>query len=226
MISLNPTLHQYSEDGVVLPSVTQILHLAGLIDTSRHQPANAEFGRKVHEVTAALDRGDERVNDPDPRIGHRLVGWWLFRETQEFKVLEIEKVVGGRELGYAGTCDRIVEQNGGKWVVDLKTGSPCAWHQIQLAAYALAVGRPIRRMAVYLKPDCEVRFREFKAESDFEDFRKALRFVVDQQLEVARQAALPRHGFLLGEEILRLGGKDGLKAVNGGSRPLEIRVCR
>lgn len=178
MITFDAELHRYyAEDGTRLRSVTEILRLAGLVDATHHFPAKAAFGNRVHEACAGRDRGDMSADGLDPKVGYRLVAWWMYRETACIKVLEIEKVVGSKELGYAGTLDRVVELDGDKWVLDLKTGSPCPWHQLQLAAYALAYGRPMRRMAVYLKPDCEVRTREFIAESDYEEFLRALAFV-------------------------------------------------
>lgn len=177
MITFNAQLHQYSEDGVVLPSVSQVLRTAGLIDTRWQIPAAAAFGCRVHEATAAFDRGEKLFRDFDSSIGPYLVGWWMFRETQAMRVLEIEKIIGSISLGYAGTLDRLVEMDGERWVVDLKTGSSRPWHRLQLAAYAMAVGLPCRRMAVYLEGSCGARSREYSSSSDFEEFLAALQLV-------------------------------------------------
>lgn len=56
MVSFNATLHQYAEDGVVLPSVTQMLRAVGIINAAWHTPAHAAFDQQVHEATAQLDR--------------------------------------------------------------------------------------------------------------------------------------------------------------------------
>jgi len=55
MISYDPTLHQYPEDGVVLPSVTEILKPVGLLDTRGFSRESANFGTEVNEATTLID---------------------------------------------------------------------------------------------------------------------------------------------------------------------------
>ena len=112
MITFDAAVHWYTEDGVVLPSVTQILKIAGKINLSWRTSARAAFGREVHEATAAFDRGEKVISDFYLPVAFYVVGWWIWRETAEAKILEVERVVGGRELGFAGTCDRVVTIDG------------------------------------------------------------------------------------------------------------------
>ena len=54
-ISFDPTLHQYPEDGVALPSVTEILKRVGLLDTKGFSCESANFGTEVNEATTLID---------------------------------------------------------------------------------------------------------------------------------------------------------------------------
>ena len=158
----------------MLPSVTQILMMAGLIDTSFMRRSAAARGTKVHEATAQLDRGEKGFADLDHSIGAYVVGWRMWVQMEQVEILEVEKIVGGAELGFAGTCDRVIRRDGDTWVLDLKTGASRSWHRLQLAAYALALGIPCRRMALYLDDCCRARSREFSAAEDLEEFLRLL----------------------------------------------------
>lgn len=99
MISFDPTLHQYSEDGVVLPSVTEILKRVGLLDTKGFSRESANFGTEVHETTTLIDLGRKTVEEyeDDPRYRH-LKAWELFKEIHHPVILEVEQIVGGVEV--------------------------------------------------------------------------------------------------------------------------------
>ena len=54
-ISIDPTLHQYAEDGVVLPSVTGIRKGVGLLAAKGFSRGSANFGTEVNEATTLID---------------------------------------------------------------------------------------------------------------------------------------------------------------------------
>jgi len=67
MISYDPPLHQYPEDGVVLPSVTEILKRGGLLNTRGFSRESANFGTEVNEATTLIDLKTRKA-----KIGHPL----------------------------------------------------------------------------------------------------------------------------------------------------------
>jgi hypothetical protein len=61
-------------------------------------------------------------------------------------------MVYNEKLNYAGTLDRVIRMGDRTVLLDLKTGSKCRWHQLQVAAYWLAYGDPkIEAGVLYLK---------------------------------------------------------------------------
>jgi hypothetical protein len=62
MIILDPVFfewdHTYRDhSGISYPSVTQILHRRGLINTRFYNQAGRDRGTRVHQLTAAVDSG-------------------------------------------------------------------------------------------------------------------------------------------------------------------------
>lgn len=182
--------HTYRVDGVVIPSVTQILEAVGIIDYSHIPPADREWalerGRMVHLYTQYDDEGTLDDSAVDPRIRPYLEAWRAFRRDTGLildKINGVEKRVYSRSHGYAGTLDRIgILARGIKTVlVDIKTNKAEPWVKLQLAAYAGAVGPPplqITRVCVELRDDETYRVLTFSGanfNADFADFLGALR---------------------------------------------------
>jgi hypothetical protein len=181
-IRFNAALHEYrAEDGTRLPSVTEILKRVGIIDTAGFSRKAADFGSSVHQATAAIDRGERRLEDyaaEEPRQPY-LRAWQVFKECYVARILHIEQIVGGLEVGCAGTLDRLVLLKGGgePVVLDLKTGKEKHWHRAQLGGYVVVAGKPYRRMAVYLDQRGWPNAVEFKEERDIRAFQGALEWV-------------------------------------------------
>ena len=181
-IRFNAALHEYlAEDGTRLPSVTEILKRVGIIDTAGFSRKSADFGKAVHQATAAIDRVERSLEDyaaEDPRQPY-LGAWELFKRLRVAQILHIEQIVGGLEVGCAGTLDRLVllKDGGEPVVLDLKTGKERLWHRAQLGGYVVAAGRLFRRMAVYLHPTGDAHGVEFKEERDICAFQGALEWV-------------------------------------------------
>lgn len=105
-----------------------------------------EAGRRgsiVHELTEKYDAGEEiSLLSETGRIGFKLSEWAMFeryvdfRSRFELEILLCEFNIINEKLGYAGTLDRVVEMNGKKILLDIKTSNsiyPFYW--LQLAAY-------------------------------------------------------------------------------------------
>lgn len=99
-------------------------------------------GSTVHELTELLDRGGEvsAAGENGPR--YRMSEWSMLERYVEFRqrhtpaITEIETQLISEELGYAGTLDRVLELNGERWIIDLKTSNAIYDHfHLQTAAY-------------------------------------------------------------------------------------------
>src|SRR5262245_12733032 len=133
--------HTYTLDGEILPSVTQILQSAGLVDYSRVPrdvlQAAMDRGTRVHLACQFLDEGDL---DP-ASIGLSDMGYVSayekFKRETGFVPELIEHRVHHSELRFAGTLDRVGTFSGGHYrlLIDIKTGDPTPAAFVQLAAY-------------------------------------------------------------------------------------------
>lgn len=100
-------------------------------------------GSNVHQMTEEYDAGVEvSLLSHDGKINFSLQEWSMFERYVDFTnrytptILQTEQNYVSQSLGYAGTVDRIIELQGEKVLLDIKTSN--AIHQtywLQLAAY-------------------------------------------------------------------------------------------
>jgi len=178
--------HTYTLNGIVLPSVTQVLEDVGLIDYSfipgSMRDVYLRRGSAVHLATAYDDVGDLDEESLKPELRGYLEAWRKFRADSRFTWDRIEYQRFHRQYGYAGTLDRqgsVDARMNTRTVVDIKTGHAPTWVRYQLAAYAGLYEKPIgwRRMAVELHDDGTYGVTEFPCReflSDFQVFLAAL----------------------------------------------------
>jgi hypothetical protein len=135
--------HEYRLNGILLPSVTQIL--SPLHDFSRIDPYRLErarqFGTAVHLATELDDANELDEDSLDPKLKPCLEAWRRFKAETGFEIEHIEQPVYSPSLLVAGTIDRVGKMRRHKnqrMVVDIKTG---AWLYatigLQLAGYKL-----------------------------------------------------------------------------------------
>ena len=153
-----------TEDGSYVPSVTHILECypkgAAYYNWLKENGKDAdeirdEAGRRgsvVHKLTEFYDAGYEvNLVNPQGQIEYKLNEWAMFeryvdfRNRFQFVTDAIELNIISKKLGYAGTIDRVIDMNGEKILLDIKTSNaiyPSYW--LQLAAYrALLFNRGI-----------------------------------------------------------------------------------
>lgn len=145
----------FHENGNYYPSVTTILdaypkgpeYFAWLkkvgedSDTIRDEAGRR--GSVVHELTERYDAGEEvTLMNESGYIAYKMSEWAMFERYIEFRnrfpfnILHTELNLVSPKLGYAGTLDRVIELNGEKILLDIKTSNaiyPSYW--LQLAAY-------------------------------------------------------------------------------------------
>jgi hypothetical protein len=144
-----------TQDGNYVPSVTHILDCypkgAAYFNWLKENGKDAdeirdEAGRRgsvVHKLTEMYDAGEEvNLVNPNGSIDYKLNEWAMFERYVEFRKRFnfttdcIELNIISKELGYAGTLDRVITMDGKKILLDIKTSNaiyPSYW--LQLAAY-------------------------------------------------------------------------------------------
>ena len=172
--------HIYRLEGVVIPSVTQIIKDAGLVNfdfiSDELLAAKADLGNKVHRATELNDNGILDYEDLHPKLRGYLDSWIKFRKDFDFIPSEIEMIYYHPLYRYAGRVDRI----GDLTLVDIKSGTVQKTHSLQTAGYAELFNykKPKReqikrRLAVYLTPE-NYKVIEHKESSDRNIFLAAL----------------------------------------------------
>jgi len=179
--------HLYKEDGVIIPSVTQCIKEAGLIDLSFVDKELLEYksdvGNKIHKTTELFDHGNLDESTLHPLLAGFLGAWKKFIWDYQFNSLHIELAMIHPLYRYAGRIDRIgtiidkitIAQ------VDIKTGVHHHSYAIQSAGYTelYNYGKPKkeqirRRLTVYLREDGTYEVREHKNPNDIRYFLAAL----------------------------------------------------
>lgn len=171
MLTFDADKHEYRWNGRVVPSVTGILKVVGLIDSAWHTPEATERGSMIHLATALDDRGELDEASVDERIAGYLNAWRHWRSVSGFEMHAIESPVYSTHYDYAGTLDRDGRHNGSRAVLDIKSGSPEPWHRLQLAAYAIArygyaTAAWVKRIAVYVADDGSYKMKTYNDADD------------------------------------------------------------
>jgi hypothetical protein len=197
-VLFDPDTHEYRFDDRQLPSVTQILDMAGLIDR-RWDDEAIRRGRAVHELVKQLeshpDGADAPYTAPPPEFAEFYGYLDAYRDflhaVKPGPCVLLEAPLGDLTLGYAGTPDQVRPICGTLAVLDLKTGAAEPWHALQTAAYKeLAVVElmrrewargcntveepEIRRYALYLEPTGRWKLQCHNDLDDWPVFKAAL----------------------------------------------------
>ena len=182
MLTFDEAEHQYQFNGVVKPSVTQVL---GALSDFSLVPrdvlaAACARGSYVHTLTEYHDQGDL---DPTSigEYGGYLDAWVKFCADHDAKWDGIEVRGYSERFGYAGTHDRHGTLRGSRFVVDVKTSvAPSNVWNLQLAAYRqlLAERDPawmLARLAtVQLRNDGTYKFIEWSDQAAWPTFLSLL----------------------------------------------------
>ncbi|MDA2936854.1 hypothetical protein MYX75_01140 [Acidobacteria bacterium AH-259-A15] len=183
----DPQSHTYRLEGIKIPSVTEIMQSAGLIDTTWFDEESRWRGSVVHRACQLEDENDlDESTVPDEVKGY-LEAWRKFKaETGIQAFTLIEEPLFSRN--YAGMPDRLWEWRQPRrfvpryvdhMIIDIKTGSVQRWVGVQLSAYGNLVSpnNPIKRLAVRISKDGKYNVKEFpifERRTDFQIFLSAL----------------------------------------------------
>ena len=186
-LKFDEVAHRYTFDGVVVPSVTQVLR--PLYDFGAIPPqvlqAKAAIGTAVHRACELIDADDLDDESPEGQaalapIAGYLAGYRKFKADKNPTVLANEQRLYHPLHRYAGTTDRRYAFGGHVWDIDIKsTASMSPIVGLQTAAYqamfqAQGDKTPSRRGALQLLPDGSYKLWEFSDPSDFSVFLSLL----------------------------------------------------
>lgn len=185
MLTFDETKHQYKFDGVVIPSVTQVIKDAGLVNldwiSKELLEAKADLGTKVHTTTELYDAGVLNMDELHPTLKSYLDSWIKFRQDYDFTPIEIELEGFHPIYRYAGRIDRIGSMKKCPLVLaDIKSGTVQKTHAIQTAGYEELYNygkkrseQIKKRLAVYLSPE-GYKVKEYNSQTDKSVFLSCL----------------------------------------------------
>ena len=137
--------HLYLLDGVIIPSVSEILHFV-FPDKYKGVPAEvlskkAEYGTKVHEAIEVLEKTGE-VIELDYIQKASLEQYLKLKEKYGIEVIEQEEMIHFEDK-YAGRFDMIAYVKGDYSLCDIKTTAELDYEYLswQLSLYAYAYKR-------------------------------------------------------------------------------------
>ena len=188
-LTFDPGKHEYRVGGKVLPSVTEIIRSAGLVDFSKVPPETLrmaqERGKAVHAACHLYDHGTLDYASLDPVIWPYLEAWDKFVRQADVTIHMTEHSVHSTRHGYAGTFDRLALIAGKPAMIDIKTSEIISQATgVQIIAYVNAaeesgcgLGLPAKkykRFAVHLYDNGKYELEPYTSEQDWPVFLAAL----------------------------------------------------
>lgn len=143
-IQFNEERHEYSVDGVIVPSVSEIIKPLTVDTAEKAKPwlrdIAADRGTRIHQATMLMDYGEDVEIDAD--IEGYIKAYQRFLDDYNPKWEGIESIVYHDYFQYAGTIDRYGYIDGEKVLVDIKTGAYNKYTMsAQLGAYICALAK-------------------------------------------------------------------------------------
>lgn len=142
--------HIYLKDGIIIPSVSEILKYI-FPNKYKNVPSyilkkKAEYGTRVHLAIQLLEEQDVKIKlNPNQRAS--LLQYLDLKKEYKIKVIEQEIIVS-YEYEYAGRLDMIAYVNGELSLIDIKTTSEFdeEYLRYQLSYYELAYGKKFKKL--------------------------------------------------------------------------------
>jgi hypothetical protein len=191
-LTFDAATHTYRCDGIIMPSVTQVMKAAGLGQPYGHVDADtleraADRGRLVHWACAEIDSG--RQVDPvwiEGAEGY-IAAYRLFARETGYRSDATEEYVCHARLGYAGQLDMRGWMHGRRIICDRKaTASLHRDTAVQCAGYELAAHQHIRGLyGLWLRPNGTYQLRRYYDSRTEQVFLAALTLYRDPNNETA-----------------------------------------
>lgn len=158
--------HEYSDAaGNVVRSVTQIIGDYWPIDRSHYSEEPRARGTAIHAALEEIDKKKSSYSSYSmlPHFDY-IEAWELFKADTGYQVEQTEQPFIYEEYSYAGTVDRVGMMQRERVLIDIKTGGPADWHELQQGAYAAAmIGADINIDAiatVFLRPNGKYKYKK------------------------------------------------------------------
>ena len=186
-MTFDEAAHEYRLNGIVLPSVTKIIQVAGLVDFSK-VPADVlqraqERGTAIHTACELYDRDKLDYASLDPVVWPYLEAWIKFKQQTGFLVKFSETIVYSRH-GYAGRLDRLGMMESTPAIIDIKTSKIISQATgVQTAAYLHAcherglfgmAKEKYKRFAIHLYDNGKYEIEPYDSPQDWPVFLAAL----------------------------------------------------
>lgn len=174
-LSFDHDTHTYLLGDRVLPSVTEILRGAGLVDDRWWTSAGTWRGSAVHNACWYDDQNDLDEEALDPALRPYIDAYRKFKAETGFEAVEIETPLYNDLLGYAGTPDRIGKLQGKRLCLpDIKSGASSKVTRYQTVAYAACLPSPRKyvRMELRLQPNGKYSLQVYEPKDFDRDFQR------------------------------------------------------
>ena len=183
ILKFDEATHTYWINGIKVPSVTQVLREAGIIDHSKIPQDKLDiamkFGIAVHKACELYDNHNLDWNKLDIKLKPYVNAWVLFIVETGFIVKQNEKPIGSEKYMVAGTPDRTGKLFNARADVEIKStyAMDIQGLELQTGGYELiyneglyGINKIKKRIGVLLKPDGTYKIEPCKNKSDKFDF--------------------------------------------------------
>lgn len=180
MLKFDNDKHEYEIDGIVYPSVTQIIQGSGLSGYSQHNQeameAAGKFGTACHVATELWDKGFLDMKTVDDPILPYLEAWKKFRNEFDFTPSAIEWKGYHQKFLIPGTIDRVGLFNDVNSIIDIKTSvqfpkylglQTAGYKEIFNSNHTSKKEKVYRRYGVLLKPNGDYLLQECIDKTDW-----------------------------------------------------------
>lgn len=175
-LEFNEEQHQYKAEGIVVPSVSQVLQDLGFVDDTWFTEYGRDRGRAAHKAILYEDEGNLDYATLDPVLVPRVEAWKSFRNDMGWVSRIKETPMYHPIYRFAGTPDDIGTHRKADLnfaIVDIKTGQAMPYHALQLALYACLLSHltdcdpaSVERIVVQLKADATYKITRFTDKQD------------------------------------------------------------
>ena len=145
MIEYIDEIHTYLYNGVIIPSVTQIINEKLFPNKYKDVPKwilenKARYGSEVHSIIEKIENNEE-YEPSSVYIREAIKRYYEIKEKHNIEVLTQEQVVCYKGI-YAGKYDMTAKVNNENCLIDIKTTAELDEEYLswQLSMYELAIG--------------------------------------------------------------------------------------
>ena len=177
--------HLYVLDGIIIPSVSQILHVI-FKDKYKDVPENilrakAQYGTTIHEYIERYENNEE-LPSLDYIQQASFKQYLKIKEENRIEVLEQEQMIHYKDK-YAGRFDMIAKVDNDIALCDIKTTAELDLEYLswQLSLYAFAIGKKFDKLYAIWLPKKELgKLVEIKRKTE----REILKMLEDYEEEI------------------------------------------